>query len=333
MQIENSKNVASSKKFLWPEIDIVIPTLNCEENLKICLSRIRSQIYGGNLNVFIIDGGSTDHTVEVAKRNDCIINVIPNIYSTGKNGAKMVGELMGNSEYIWHIDSDNFLVGENVARKLVEGFIMYPECNIAVPFNYYGTNYPRNVSRFARYLNEQINYGELENLNHQLAKASKKGDYFIVDDLDYGVSNCSMIRREAEEVVGYYDSDVELLSRLRKRGLSRAVLVPHAQFEQKAIISFMQYVRKNARRIKFFATYVNRLDHYFIAPSNASSHFKINGSYYISSLKIFLKGKKRRDLYFIALGIAQVLIFLYSFKSVIILRTLLKVKRGEIYIS
>ena len=317
MQIENSKNVASSKKFLWPDIDIVIPTLNCEETLKICLSRIRSQIYGGNINVFIIDGGSTDHTIEIAKRNDCIINIIPNIYSDGKNGAKMVGELMGNSEFIWHIDSDNFLVGENVAKKLVEGFIMYPECNIAVPFNYYGTNYPRNVSRFARYLNEQINYKELENLNHQLKKASKKGDYFIVDDLDYGVSNCSMIRREAEEVVGYYDSDVELLRRLRKRGLSRAVLVPHAQFEQKAIISFMQYVRKNAKRIKFHATHVNRPVHYFTDPSNSASHYKIDVSYYIHSLKNFVKSKKRRDLYFIVAGFAQTLIFLYSFKSAV----------------
>ena len=81
-----------TNNFTWPTIDVVIPTLNCEDNLKLCLERIRMQKYRGKINIFVIDGGSVDETLKVAEKFNCIIDVIPGIYSDGKNGGKMLEE-------------------------------------------------------------------------------------------------------------------------------------------------------------------------------------------------------------------------------------------------
>jgi succinoglycan biosynthesis protein ExoA len=51
-----------------PLITIIIPTLNEEKHLSNCLKSVFSQTYPANLTeVYVIDGGSTDKTVEIIK--------------------------------------------------------------------------------------------------------------------------------------------------------------------------------------------------------------------------------------------------------------------------
>jgi len=55
-----------------PSIDVLIPTLNEERNLKRCLDAILKQSYPKNkIRITIIDGGSNDSTVEIAKDYGC----------------------------------------------------------------------------------------------------------------------------------------------------------------------------------------------------------------------------------------------------------------------
>lgn len=55
-----------------PSIDVLIPTLNEEKNLKLCLDAIVKQNYPKNkIRITIIDGGSTDSTVDIAKGYGC----------------------------------------------------------------------------------------------------------------------------------------------------------------------------------------------------------------------------------------------------------------------
>jgi len=51
-------------------VSIVIPTLNEQENIINCLRRLKDQV-GARDEVIIIDGGSTDKTIEVCKRAGC----------------------------------------------------------------------------------------------------------------------------------------------------------------------------------------------------------------------------------------------------------------------
>lgn len=58
----------------FPSIDVIIPTLNEEKNLRNCLEAIlRQDYYKERLKVTIVDGGSTDSTIEIAKKYGCRI--------------------------------------------------------------------------------------------------------------------------------------------------------------------------------------------------------------------------------------------------------------------
>jgi glycosyltransferase involved in cell wall biosynthesis len=215
-----------------PDIDIVIPTLNCKDNLKICLERIRSQEYPANLNVFIVDGGSTDGTLNIASLFKCSIIQAPGIYSDGNGGAKMLGDKLCKSNFIWHIDSDNFLVGQDVALKLIEPLLEHPECQLSVPFNSSEIHTKTRTSKFAFILNKYWNNKEIKDLLIESKKGMMENNYIILKDLNYGISNCVLFRKEALEAVGFFDNDIEVLKRLKEKGLAAAALVPGARFEQ-----------------------------------------------------------------------------------------------------
>lgn len=113
------------KKFLknndLPSISVIIPTLNCDKFLNICLDSIIIQDYPKELiEILIIDGGSTDNTVEVAKKyTDKIYN---NPLKTGEAG-KAIGVKNARNELIALIDSDNLLPNDSWFKEMVQPFL------------------------------------------------------------------------------------------------------------------------------------------------------------------------------------------------------------------
>lgn len=58
----------------FPSVSFIIPTLNAGKLLRGCLENIRKQDYPReNIEILIVDGGSTDDTLEVAKQFNCKI--------------------------------------------------------------------------------------------------------------------------------------------------------------------------------------------------------------------------------------------------------------------
>ncbi|MBM3708316.1 MAG: glycosyltransferase family 2 protein [Actinobacteria bacterium] len=104
-----------------PSISIVIPTYNCGNFLNLCLDSIVSQDYPVELiEIIIIDGGSTDNTIEIAKKyTNKIFN---NPLRTGEAG-KAIGVKNAKNELIALIDSDNILPDKNWFIQMVQPFI------------------------------------------------------------------------------------------------------------------------------------------------------------------------------------------------------------------
>lgn len=109
--------VASSK---LPTITFVIPTLNAASVLIDCLQSIVSQDYPRQLvTILIVDGGSTDSTLKIAKLYKC--KVVENPLKTGEAG-KAVGLANTHSDLVALIDSDNILPTTNWLLNMVNPF-------------------------------------------------------------------------------------------------------------------------------------------------------------------------------------------------------------------
>lgn len=103
-----------------PSISVLIPTLNAASVLEKCLTSIVKQDYPKEkLEIIIADGGSTDKTLEIAKKYGA--KIYKNPFKTGEAG-KAVALRYAQGELVALIDSDNLLPGPTWFRQMVEPF-------------------------------------------------------------------------------------------------------------------------------------------------------------------------------------------------------------------
>ena len=94
-----------------PLISINIPTFNSEKTIKLCIDSIKKQTYE-NYEIVLIDSNSKDKTVEIAKNLGCKII----IYDGKLLGARYVGAIQSNGDYVLMIDSDQVLEPSTLQR-------------------------------------------------------------------------------------------------------------------------------------------------------------------------------------------------------------------------
>ncbi|MFA5532019.1 MAG: glycosyltransferase family 2 protein [Candidatus Shapirobacteria bacterium] len=99
------------------KVSFIIPVLNAQKVLNSCLSSINKQKYPkSNYEIIIIDGGSTDKTLSIAKTYNS--KIYKNPLKTAEAG-KAVGIKQAKGQYICLIDSDNILPSTNWLKKML----------------------------------------------------------------------------------------------------------------------------------------------------------------------------------------------------------------------
>lgn len=92
------------------KISVIIPVYNVKKYIEKCLLSVMRQTYN-NLEILIIDDGSTDNGIAICEKYKKIDNRIKIFYKKngGVSSARNVGIKNANGQYILFIDSDDYL--------------------------------------------------------------------------------------------------------------------------------------------------------------------------------------------------------------------------------
>ena len=153
-----------------PLISVVVPVYNVEEFLDDCVQSIVNQTYK-NLEIILVDDGSTDHCPEICDKwleRDSRIKVIHK-ENGGLSSARNTGIEQSTGDYLGFVDSDDYIcpqMYEHLLTVLEKSALKIVSCTYKVVLNSYETELLEAVS-IAEELNfkealDSVFYGELD---------------------------------------------------------------------------------------------------------------------------------------------------------------------------
>ncbi len=126
---------------------IIVATYNSENTIDLALSSIRNQQFEQDMiEIILVDGGSTDHTLEIAEKYH--VRVIQNPYRLPEP-AKLLGVKAAIGKYFIIMDSDESLNGGDILSKRKALLEQYPH----VKCLFIGYTSPENVNSCCHYYN------------------------------------------------------------------------------------------------------------------------------------------------------------------------------------
>jgi len=177
-----------------PVFSIAIATFNSEKTLRKTLDSIKKQNYPyDKIETLIIDGGSTDNTLSIAKNYHC------KIISNPKRElifAKHIGFLKASGKYLIFLDSDEVLDNPNSLQIKYTVLQQYPKIKGLMPTGY---KTPANYSFINSYVNEVgdpfsfFNYRLSQDARFYIKLLSNRYPY-VLDDENAIIFNFSSIK-------------------------------------------------------------------------------------------------------------------------------------------
>src|SRR3989344_3228461 len=102
------------------KLSIILPTYNNEKTIDECLKSIFIQDYPKkDFEVLLIDGDSTDRTLEIAKKYR--VKILNNS-KRAEEAARILGIKQAKGTILSFIDADNILVGKDWIKKMMKPF-------------------------------------------------------------------------------------------------------------------------------------------------------------------------------------------------------------------
>lgn len=233
-------------------ISIVIPTLNEELNLERCLSSVFHQKYKGKLEVFIVDGGSTDKTIEVAKRFK--VKILKNPMKDAESG-KLIGFRASKAYYFMILDADMNLRGD-FFNKLLKPLKEDPTI-IGSYGKYISYSDDSFLSRFVTldYIQRDPLFRFLTPDPKQVLKEKKQGYWVCEYNIDRIVPHGFLLYRRKQLIDLKIDKrrkfmELDTIYILVENGFKRFAYVPSARLHHPFLKNIKMLISKRIRNLK-----------------------------------------------------------------------------------
>lgn len=155
------------------EISIIIPTFNSAKTLAVCLDSILKQSFT-DFEVLIMDGLSTDNTLEIAKSYDDVRLIISSEKDKGIYDAMNKGILKAKGTWLYFMGSDDSLYESNTIEQFLNNASI--KNNEIVYGDVYSTRFKGNydgVFTYSKLINKNICHQSIFFRNNIFAKIGK----------------------------------------------------------------------------------------------------------------------------------------------------------------
>ncbi len=207
-------------------VSIIIPNYNYEKTLPRCMEALMEQTYK-NTEIIFVDDGSTDSSIEIAKKYPCRIIIAPS--NKGVSAARNTGAKNSSGEIFFFLDSDVALFNnaiENTVREFKKDASLASVCGI------YAKEPLFNDSIIEEYRNLQGHYWRKSSEGYVTAGffslgAVKRDAFYEMggfnerlnnsEDIEFGHRiNMKYKLLLTSGVVGYHDDEDKLLPLIKK---------------------------------------------------------------------------------------------------------------------
>ena len=123
------------------KFSIILPVYNVEKYLRSCIDSILSQTYK-YYEIILVDDGSQDSSGKICDEYSAKYGFIKTVHKPngGLSDARNIGLKQANGEYIFFIDSDDYLIDEDVLQRISQKLKYKPDVVAFKSIKWFETN-------------------------------------------------------------------------------------------------------------------------------------------------------------------------------------------------
>ncbi len=228
-----------------PKTTVIVATYNSasRSHLRLCLDSIHKQQYPGEIEIVVVDGGSTDETIPLSKSYGATIIHNPAVTELGFSGGKNLAFHNTDGPLVAIVDADNVLIESDYLARMAAPIVEDASISMSIPAPYVpsGGQLP-SVCRFFCCI-------ETDYWSNIASAGNLRNGWIEICPPKAIVPNGCVFRRRALEAVGGWDYDTEVTTRLISHGLGKFAMVQTAHRLHIEMTSYLEVWRKLRRRI------------------------------------------------------------------------------------
>jgi glycosyltransferase involved in cell wall biosynthesis len=225
-------------------LTVIIATMNSATNapFRECIASIRSQRTGREIQVLVVDGGSSDETLSVARSYGARIIHNPARTELGFLGGKNLALRSVDTEFVSMIDADNVLIETSYLESMTRPLVTDSRIDVTVPTPYVPER--KGTPSITRYfcLRERDYWSDLSN------SGLRRDGWIEFCPRVTAIPNAGILRTAVLNGIGGWDYDTEVAARMIASGHGRFAMVPDAHRYHAEMSCYKDVVRKYSRR-------------------------------------------------------------------------------------